>query len=640
MSTLEEYKTALKLGQKRYKQLLERGQYPFLPVLDEMLPADKTVAYTDLGVMMIPAEYIIGTKTAGRRSSFAQNFMPIAEERSEFAYKWAELLKSHLNEGIKDPILAYEYLNRYYVEEGNKRVSVLKFCGAVQIAAHVRRIMPERTGDPAIERYYEYVDFFKLSKVNYIEFSKSGSYKKFQAAVGKTPGEFWSEEDRRRLSTVYYYFRKVYQQLGGDDTPSSCADALLTYISIYDYQSMIQMSESTMRKMVSKVWEELTMQQEQEPIDLKMDPEQDKQSLISMITHKKQMKAAFVHRGSITGSSWVYGHELGRKHIDEVFGGQIKTRVYENTSQEDIDELLEWLVEDDVQIIFVTSSAFLDNCVKFAIDHPNIYILNCSIGEPHRYIRNYYIRMYEPKFITGAIAGAMCDNDKIGYICKYPIYGTLAEINAFARGVQMTNPRAKIYVEWSSVNGTKESKKRLMDHDIHYISFRDFIKIDGEDGYHFGLIYVNGEQTVQLASPVWQWGAVYERIIQSILNGTYRTEESKTRKSLAYYWGISSGAADMVYARDLPKGVRYMAEILYEAISEGRCHPFYNPQKGTDGKILWDTRGQSLSSSDVIYMNYLEENVVGTIPKFEDLHEDAKSVVEIVGVDTIRKEEG
>ena len=49
----------------------------------------------------------------------------------------------------------------------------------------------------------------------------------------------------------------------------------------------------------------------------------------------------------------------------------------------------------------------------------------------------------------GAIAGSMADNDRIGYIADYPIYGNIANINAFAMGAQMVNPRAVVYLEWS-----------------------------------------------------------------------------------------------------------------------------------------------------------------------------------------------
>ena len=65
-------------------------------------------------------------------------------------------------------------MNRYYGEEGNKRCSVLKYFGAATVAARVIRVLPERTGDREVELYYELVDFWKCSGVNFIEFSRPG----------------------------------------------------------------------------------------------------------------------------------------------------------------------------------------------------------------------------------------------------------------------------------------------------------------------------------------------------------------------------------------------------------------------------------------------------------------------------------
>ena len=67
-----------------------------------------------------------------------------------------------------------------------------------------------------------------------------------------------------------------------------------------------------------------------------------------------------------------------------------------------------------------------------------------ALDQPYSSIRSYYGRLYEAKFITGAIAGAMVANDRIGYIASHPILGVPASINAFALGAQMTNPRAQI----------------------------------------------------------------------------------------------------------------------------------------------------------------------------------------------------
>ena len=43
--------------------------------------------------------------------------------------KWSDLYDSYKQEGIRDAIKVYEYMNRYYVQEGNKRVSVSHYGG-------------------------------------------------------------------------------------------------------------------------------------------------------------------------------------------------------------------------------------------------------------------------------------------------------------------------------------------------------------------------------------------------------------------------------------------------------------------------------------------------------------------------------
>ena len=65
-----------------------------------------------------------------------------------------ERIKAHLEEGIRDPIKVYEYMNRFYVQEGNKRVSVLKCVGAVSVMAEVIRILPFRSEEKANKVYF------------------------------------------------------------------------------------------------------------------------------------------------------------------------------------------------------------------------------------------------------------------------------------------------------------------------------------------------------------------------------------------------------------------------------------------------------------------------------------------------------
>ncbi|MBQ5599492.1 MAG: ParB N-terminal domain-containing protein, partial [Lachnospiraceae bacterium] len=158
---ITEYSIALKRGQKAYRQDIAEGRQPYLKVLDEILEINPTAGETDLGLVEIPMDRIAGTKTAGRTRAFASNFMPLLES-GEFAEKWSNLYRAHKNEGIQEPVIACEYLNEYYIIEGNKRVSVLKYSGAATVPGYVTRIIPAYSDEKQIRIYYEFMEFSRF----------------------------------------------------------------------------------------------------------------------------------------------------------------------------------------------------------------------------------------------------------------------------------------------------------------------------------------------------------------------------------------------------------------------------------------------------------------------------------------------
>ena len=128
-------------------------------------------------------------------------------------------------------------------------------------------------------------------------------------------------------------------------------------------------------------------------------------------------------------------------------------------------------------MIFTTTPAFVQASVQAAIANPDIRILNCSLNTSHRYIRTYYARMHEAKFLMGAIAGAMSENGRLAYIADYPIFGTIANINAFALGAAMVNPRAKVYLEWSTLKDDDlgQVMERIREKEVSVVSGRDMV---------------------------------------------------------------------------------------------------------------------------------------------------------------------
>ncbi len=633
----EEYLSALKKGQKSYRESISRGEYPYLLVLDQMIPADRIYSGKELGLLQIPMDFIVGTRTEGRTKSFAKNFMPIADPKSEFQRKWTNLCESHLEEGIRDPIKVYEYLNRYYVEEGNKRVSVLKYFGAVNVPAYVYRIMPEKNDSPEVTIYYELLDFYKFSKVNVIEFTKPGSYKELQDLLGKGEDEFWTEEETRHLRSVYFSFEKVFRKIGGDYLRLTAGDAFLAYLRIYGYESLDSFSEADLKKTLRKMWTEVRLQEEEQPLDIVSDPEPTKKKLLNVLLGTKKLQIAFLYRQTPETLGWSSEHELARLQVQKLFGDKIETIAYSEVTEKNTEAVIEEAIRDGATVIFATAVGMLKGCLRAAALHPEVQILNCSVNVPHNLIRTYFPRTYEAKFISGAIAGSLCENKKVGYICQYPVYGRIAEINAFARGVQLVNPEAKVYLEWSAVCGSISTAiERMRANDVKWVSMRDHIVTDNRDENHLGLEYLGEDGLVPMALPHWNWSVYYERIIESILNGTFQ-EEAKTPKSLNYYWGMSAGVVEMIYSSKLPKATRYLGELLSRAIIHDDCRPFYDPAISEDGKVQWNTIDQSLSFEEIITMDYLEENVVGSIPVYEELNERARDMVDFVGISKSRK---
>ena len=643
------YKDALKLGQKEFRARQAKGEDPYLPVLDNILPPDKGLQAIHLGITQIPVFFILGTKSAGRSNAFAANFMPILSESSEFAEKWDKLYRSHLSEGIRDPIKVYEYMNRFYVQEGNKRVSVLKYCDAYNIHADVIRIMPEPGDDEAVQLYYEFVEFNRVTKINFVEFSKRGGYRELLSAMGKSIDEWWSVDEQRRFSGAYHYFEQAYSQSGGKKLKTTIGDAMLSYIRVYGYTELEHAGIHEIKSNLKKMWEEISLQENDEEIELKTAPSQESKAkpltktvLEKVFDIKRSFKVAFIYDIPPEKSGWVNDHEQGRRHAQTVLGNRVDTSVYMAETEDDLYPTLEKAVSDGNRMIFTVSPRMLKQSLRAAVEYPEAVIMNCSLNVAHRYLRTYYPRMYEVKFILGALAGSLTETNRLGYVCDYPIYGQIAGINAFALGAQMANPRAKVFLEWSSVKGAKEATLSLNRQHIHVISSQDTARFQEDDRFAFGLSRIADGKINLLAVPVWKWGVYYERILRAAIDSTIKEEYDSSTRAVNYFWGMSAGVVDLEYAPGLPLSSRRYADFFRDSIIHGAGTPFLTPFYTQSGEII-GARQHELTPDQIIRMDYLAENVVGTIPTYKELSQTGRDTVDMAGIPqakkAVRKEE-
>lgn len=629
----QEYTEALKLGKKEYKSCVSQGRFPYLPVLDDILSREEVRTEQNMGLIQIPLDFVVGTSTMGRTYSFAANFMPILRENTEFAVKWANLSDAQINEGIRDPIVAYEYMNRYYVVEGNKRVSVLKYFKADSIVANVTRKIPKYSEDEDVKIYYEYMKFNEITGLFNIEFSKPGMAEQLLELTGCTTR--WAPEVRSEFNSLLLHFTRAYEFRGGSKLPITVGDALTAFINVYGYKESLAMSDAEMNTNVVKCWNEFVVLTHKHTVGLVMDPAsvQEKKSLLSYLlpTSNRKFTVAFLYPKSPEESDWIYAHELGRNYLEETFPEQMKTICcVSGVCEENVEDVLSEVIRNGADIVFEVAPQMMKPSLKIAVDHPDVKILNCTLNTSHKYIRTYYARMYEAKFIAGVIAGALADNNKIAYIADYPIYGMIANINAFALGASFTNPRAQIYLEWS----TKKDYDRehfLTENDISVVSDQDMIT-PSDTKRQFGLYRIEEGRTLNLAMPLWNWGIFYEKMIQSILAGSYQTEGNSEDRALNYWWGMSAGVIDMICSNNVPAGVRRLADHLKHDIKKGDMVPFYGEIYSQDGELR-NKSNVAMKPEAIMEMDWLVANVKGSIPTMDTLIDAAQTVVQLKGVE-------
>ena len=157
----------------------------------------------------------------------------------------------------------------------------------------------------------------------------------------------------------------------------------------------------------------------------------------------------------------------------------------------------------------------IDACRRVAAEHSGVKVLNCALSLPYTGVRMYYARIYEGKFITGAIAGAMAESDTVGYISNYPIFGVPASVNAFALGVRLTNPRARVKLRWTCTPG--DPLADFLSEGITVISNRDATNpVKAHWALEWGTYKLEQDGSLlPLAVPCWHWGRFYERVIKA-----------------------------------------------------------------------------------------------------------------------------
>ena len=177
----------------------------------------------------------------------------------------------------------------------------------------MRRILPAPSDDPSIQAYYEFLEFFKVTKLYTIQYRLPADYAKLLTYLGKKPGEAWTEAEIRTFKAYFQYFQDAFSALntrGEDVLPE---EALLHWLQLYPYTDLGKLTAPELKKTLASVWKDVLSSSHPEEVKVETTVEIDKPGILSRIISPApdHLNIAFVHQLSPASSGWVLGHEEG-----------------------------------------------------------------------------------------------------------------------------------------------------------------------------------------------------------------------------------------------------------------------------------------------------------------------------------------
>jgi basic membrane protein A len=331
-----------------------------------------------------------------------------------------------------------------------------------------------------------------------------------------------------------------------------------------------------------------------------------------------EMNPGFIYVGPAADGGWSTMHDIARKVIEEKFP-ELKCGIVESVPEgPDAERVMETFIRNGSKVIFATSFGYMDPVQNVAARHPEVIFMHCSGYKRADNVGTYFGRIYQPRYLSGLVAGSMTKSGVIGYIAAYPIPEVIRGIDAFTLGIRKANPKAEVKVvwlfSWLDPAKEKEATKALFDMKADVIGMHADTGAAPQAAEELG-IYVVGYNsdmseyapTKHLTSPVWRWDIAYDYAIKAIQDGAWKSEN--------IWWGLKEGMVELApFGKDVPDSVKTLVESEKQKILSGEWDVFYGPIKDQGGEIKV-AEGARLTDEEMLSLTWYVEGVSGEMPK-------------------------
>ncbi|HBG18510.1 MAG TPA: BMP family ABC transporter substrate-binding protein [Desulfobulbaceae bacterium] len=328
----------------------------------------------------------------------------------------------------------------------------------------------------------------------------------------------------------------------------------------------------------------------------------------------KEMKVGFVYVSPIGDAGYSYSHDKGRQAIEALPG--VTTSYVEAVPEgPDSERVMQNMARKEFDIIFATSFGYMDPMLKVAKQFPKTVFMHCSGFKTAENMGNYFGRMYQARYLSGMVAGAMTKSNVLGYVAAFPIPEVIRGINAFTLGVKSVNPNATVRVVWTKTwydpATEKEAAKSLLDVGADVIAQHQDSPGPQEAAQEKGVYSIgyNSDMSTfapkaHLTAPVWNWAPYYTKVVEDVRKGTWKSE--------AAWPGMADGVVDLApFGPMVPKDVQDKVNAEKAKIVAGTQKIFVGPIKDQNGEVKI-ADGVVATDPELLGMTWFVEGVVGT----------------------------
>ncbi|CAG0906141.1 unnamed protein product [Cyprideis torosa] len=328
----------------------------------------------------------------------------------------------------------------------------------------------------------------------------------------------------------------------------------------------------------------------------------------------KEMQVGFIYVSPVGDAGWSYAHDQGRLAVEEMDG--VTTSYVEAVAEgPDAERVIQNMARKGYDLIFATSFGYMDPMLKVAKNFPDAVFMHCSGFKTAANMGNYFARMYQARYLSGMVAGAMTKSNTLGYVAAFPIPEVIRGINAFTLGARAVNKDATVRVVWTKTwydpATEKDAAKSLLDVGADVIAQHQDSPGPQEAAQEKGVYSIgyNSDMTsfapkAHLTAPIWNWAPYYKEVVKSVQDGSWKTGSA---------WpGIESGIIDLApFSSMVPKEVVDMVEAKKREISLGTSKVFTGPIRDQNHEMKI-AAGETADDQALLSMTWFVEGVVGT----------------------------